>query len=50
MLKENYFLTFSFIMKNMKKINQTQLKLVRILCIFKVFNLDIEELSEINLK
>ena len=44
MLKENKFLIFGFALKNTRE-NQLQFKLVRNLCIFKLFNLYTRELK-----
>ena len=42
--KKNDFLMFSCPMKNIKE-NQIELKLIKNLCIFKLFNLYIDELK-----
>lgn len=42
---KSVFLYLVFFMKNSKKKNQIQLKLVMELCIFKLFNIYIKELT-----
>ena len=46
-IKKNGFLMFGFIMKNTKE-NQISLKLIRNLCILKLFNFNIMEENRLN--
>ena len=45
--KKNGFLMFGFIMKNTKE-NQISLKLIRNLCLLKLFNFNIMEENKLN--
>ena len=46
-IKKNGFLMFGFIMKNTKE-NQISLKLIKNLCILKLFNFNILEKNKLN--